>query len=76
MVINNTACPTGRIRGERTALEKIEDYRWEHAKIVADRCAKRFGTRTEIERYLTAIGWEQPIIERMIKYLDRKRENT
>lgn len=50
------------------------DYAWEHAKIVADRCAKRFGSRTEIERYLRSIGWEMPMIERMMKYLDRKRK--
>ena len=50
-----------------------EDYRWEHANIVADRCEKRFGSRTEIERYLLAIGWDQPTIERMMRYLDRKK---
>ena len=53
-------------------MAKIEDARWEHAKIVADRCAKRFSSRTEIERYLAAIGWDYGMIERMIKYLDRK----
>ncbi len=49
-----------------------EDYAWEHAKIVADRCAKRFSSRTEIERYLSRIGWDWGMIERMMKYLDRK----
>ena len=56
-------------------MAKIEDYRWEHAKVVIDRCAKRFDSRTEIERYLASIGWEQPMIERMINYLDRKRKD-
>ncbi len=56
-------------------MEKIEDARWDHAKIVADRCAKRFSSRTEIERYLSAIGWDQGMIERMLKYLDRKRKD-
>ena len=48
------------------------DYAWEHAKIVADRCAKRFDSKEEIERYLLSIGWERPMVERMLKYLDRK----
>ena len=56
-------------------MAKIEDARWEHAKIVADRCAKRFSSRTEIERYLDSIGWEWSMIERMMKYLDRKRKD-
>lgn len=51
-----------------------EDYAWEHAKIVAERCAKRFGSRTEIERYLASIGWEWRMIERMMRHLDRKRK--
>lgn len=51
-----------------------EDYAWEHAKVVADRCAKRFSSRTEIERYLASIGWEWGMIERMMRYLDRKRK--
>lgn len=49
------------------------DYAWEHAKTVADRCAKQFGSRTEIERYLLTLGWEVAMVERMLKYLDRKR---
>ena len=53
-------------------MAKIEDARWEHAKVVANRCAERFSSRTEIERYLAAIGWDWDMIERMIKYLDRK----
>ena len=57
-------------------MAKLEDYRWEHAKVVADRCSKRFGSRTEIERYLASIGWEQHMIERMVKYLDRKRKDN
>ena len=56
-------------------MSKIEDARWEHAKVVADRCAKRFSSRTEIERYLASIGWEWSMIERMMKYLDRKRKD-
>lgn len=56
-------------------MAKIEDFRWEHAKIVADRCAKRFSSRTEIERYLASIGWEWHMIERMMKHLDRKRKD-
>ena len=64
---------------ERHLLTKegnmAEDYAWEHAKIVADRCAKRFGSRTEIERYLAAIGWEWSMIERMMRYLERKKQN-
>lgn len=56
-------------------MAKIEDARWEHAKMVADRCAKRFSSRTEIERYLASIGWEWFMIERMMTYLDRKRKD-
>lgn len=51
-----------------------EDYAWEHAKIVADRCAKRFSSWTEIERYLASIGWDLGMIERMMRYLGRKRK--
>lgn len=51
------------------------DYAWEHAKTVADRCAKRFSSRTEIERYLLSIGWEVTTVEKMLKYLDRKRKD-
>lgn len=51
------------------------NWAWEHAKIVADRCAKRFGSRTEIERYLLSIGWDPSTVERMLKYLDRKRKD-
>ena len=53
----------------------IEDYAWQHAKIVADRCAKRFSSRTEIERYLASIGWDWGMIERMMRYLDGKRKD-
>ena len=52
-----------------------EDYAWEHAKVVADRCAKRFSSRTEIERYLSSIGWEWSMVERMMRYLDRQRKD-
>lgn len=52
-----------------------EDYAWEHAKEVADRCAKRFNSRTDIERYLSSIGWEWSMIERMMRHLDRKRKD-
>lgn len=48
----------------------------EHAKIVAERCAKQFSSRTEIERYLSSIGWDWETIERMMRYLDRKREKA
>lgn len=51
------------------------NWAWEHAKTVADRCAKRFASRTEIERYLLAIGWDIETVERMLKYLDRKRKD-
>lgn len=51
------------------------DYAWEHAKTVADRCAKRFSSRTEIERYLLSIGWDPSTVERMLKYLNRKRKD-
>lgn len=51
-----------------------EDSAWEHAKIVADRCAKRFSSRTEMERYLASIGWDWGTIERMMRYLDRKQK--
>lgn len=51
------------------------NWAWEHAKIVADRCAQRFSSRTEIERYLLSIGWEVATVERMLKYLDRKRKD-
>ena len=51
------------------------DYAWEHAKTVADRCAKRFSSRTEIEQYLLSIGWEVTTVEKMLKYLDGKRKD-
>ena len=51
------------------------DYEWEHAKIVADRCAKRFKNRKDMERYLIYCGWDMGSIERMMKYIDRKRGN-
>ena len=51
----------------------VHGWAWEHAKAVADRCAERFKSRKEIERYLASIGWEQHDIEQMIKYLERKK---
>ena len=56
-------------------MAKLLELDWEHAKNVADRCAKRFSSRTEIERYLLAIGWDVETVERMLKYLDRKRKD-
>lgn len=53
-------------------MANTSGWAWDHAKVVADRCAKRFGSRTEIERYLLAIGWNIATVEKMLKYLDRK----
>lgn len=37
---------------------KLTGWAWDHARAVADRCARRFRSRAEIERYLLAIGWD------------------
>lgn len=49
-------------------------WAWDHMKVVANRCAERFESRTEIERYLLAIGWDTKSVEQMLKYIDRKRK--
>ena len=54
----------------------MNGWAWDHAKKVADRCAERFGSRTEIERYLLRIGWDVGTVERMLEYLDRKRKTA
>ena len=54
-------------------MKTHDDSAWEHAKIVANRCAERFKSRTEMERYLLSIGWDIETIERMMRYLDRKK---
>ena len=53
---------------------KMTGWAWDHAKHVADRCAERFKSRTEIERYLLSIGWSVDEIEQMLAYLDRKEK--
>ena len=63
------------LKGERKTMSILVDSAWEHAKVVADRCEKRFSSRTEIERYLLGIGWDAATVERMLKYLDRKRKD-
>ena len=51
---------------------KMTGWAWDHAKYVADRCAERFQSRTEIKRYLLAIGWDIGAVEQMLKYIDQK----
>lgn len=58
----------------RATKMKMTGWAWDHAKNVADRCAERFKSRTEIERYLLSIGWSVDEIEQMLAYLDRKEK--
>ncbi len=51
---------------------KMTGWAWDHAKYVVDRCAERFKSRTDIERYLLAIGWAINEVQQMLAYLDRK----
>ncbi len=57
-------------------MASTSGWAWDHAKAVADRCEKRFGSITEIERYLVGIGWDTAAVERMLKYLDRKKDGA
>ena len=49
---------------------KLTGWAWDHARAVADRCARRFRSRAEIERYLLAIGWGDDSVDQTLKYLD------
>lgn len=53
---------------------KMTGWTWDHAKYVADRCAERFESRAEFERYLLSIGWSGDEIEQILAYLDRKEK--
>jgi hypothetical protein len=52
----------------------IHGWAWDHAKAVAERCAKRFKTNSDIEKYLTYCGWEPQEIEQILQYINRKKE--
>lgn len=52
---------------------KITGWAWDHAKYVVDRCAERFKSRTEIERYLLSIGWSVDEIEQMLAYRQKRK---
>lgn len=49
---------------------KLTGWARDHARAVADRCARRFRSRAEIERYLLAIGWNVDSVDQMLKHLD------
>lgn len=50
---------------------KLTGWAWDHARAVADRCAKRFHGRAEIERYLLAIGWDADSVDQILKHIDK-----
>lgn len=52
----------------------IHGWAWDHAKAVAERCAQRFKTNSDIEKYLTYCGWEPQEIEQILQYINRKKE--
>lgn len=55
-------------------MSKMTGWEWDHAKIVADRCAERYDTLEEVEQHLLAIGWPPEQADQMMGYLRRKRK--
>ena len=49
-------------------------WEWDHAKIVADRCAERYDTLEEVEQHLLEIGWPPEQADQMMRYLARRQK--
>lgn len=49
-------------------------WEWDHAKIVADRCAERYDTLEEVEQHLLEIGWPPEQVDQMMRYLARRQK--
>nr|DAW26851.1 MAG TPA: hypothetical protein [Caudoviricetes sp.] len=54
-------------------MNKMTGWEWDHAKIVADRCAERYSTLEEVKQNLLEIGWPPEQVDQMMSYLRRKR---
>ena len=55
-------------------MSKMTGWEWDHAKIVADRCAECYDTLEEVEQHLLEIRWPPEQVEQMMGYLRRKRK--
>ena len=55
-------------------MSKMTGWEWDHAKIVADRCAERYDTLEEVEQHLLEIRWPPEQVEQMMGYLRWKRK--
>lgn len=56
-------------------MKKYSGWELDHMKVVANRCAQKFVTAEQIERYLSNMCcWEPDAIKCMISYLRRSNK--